>query len=134
MALPSLTTEQIRDIEILIGAWHTKLTWELLVKTIEAELNIKTTRQTLNTYKGIKSAYLARKHDLRGKPTREFINFTKADITHFERIEKLEAENKILKQKLDQQIAYIRELGRRADTNPLLANLMNEVKSSLRAK
>ena len=77
MALPSLTAEQIIKIESLILSWQTKLTWDLLVERIKSDLNITTTRQTLNTYNSIKAAYDTQKQHLRGKPTAEFVKFIK---------------------------------------------------------
>ncbi|HHX8446783.1 TPA: hypothetical protein ACVO1C_003140 [Vibrio diabolicus] len=130
MAAPSLSTQKIRKIETLIQAWKTKLTWQLLVERIEAELNIKTTRQTLNTYNSIKSAYDIKKQELRGKPTKEFIKFTKSDIDIYERINKLEAENEVLKRKVDSQLAFIRQIGFQAESNPALTQLLNKIKQS----
>ncbi|NAW98557.1 hypothetical protein [Vibrio sp. V23_P3S9T160] len=130
MAAPSLSTQKIRKIETLIQAWKTKLTWQLLIERIEAELNIKTTRQTLNTYNSIKSAYDIKKQELRGKPTKEFIKFTKSDIDIYERINKLEAENEVLKRKVDSQLAFIRQIGFQAESNPALTQLLNKIKQS----
>ena len=43
MALPSLNTSQVRKIERLIATWNGKLTWVLLIESIESDLKIKTT-------------------------------------------------------------------------------------------
>lgn len=134
MAFPSLTTAQIRKIEALITAWQTKLTWEFLVERIKSDLNITTTRQTLNTYNSIKAAYDTKKQELRGKPTTEFVKFIKSDQKTFEQIERLKAENEVLKQKVDKQLAFIKNLGVLSESNPLLTALLNKAKQSVQNK
>jgi hypothetical protein len=134
MALPSLTTAQIRKIEALITAWQTKLTWEFLVERIKSDLNITTTRQTLNTYNSIKAAYDTKKQELRGKPTTEFVKFIKSDQKTFEQIERLKAENEVLRLKVDKQLAFIKNLGVLSASNPLLTALLNKAKQSVQNK
>lgn len=134
MAFPSLTTAQIRKIEALITAWQTKLTWEFLVERIKSDLNITTTRQTLNTYNSIKAAYDTKKQELRGKPTTEFVKFIKSDQKTFEQIERLKAENEVLRQKVDKQLAFIKNLGVLSESNPLLTALLNKAKQSVQNK
>ena len=134
MAFPSLTTAQIRKIEALITAWQTKLTWEFLVERIKSDLNITTTRQTLNTYNSIKAAYDTKKQELRGKPTTEFVKFIKSDQKTFEQIERLKAENEVLRQKVDKQLAFIKNLGVLSASNPLLTALLNKAKQSVQNK
>lgn len=134
MAAPSLSTQQIRKIETLIRVWQSKLTWHHLVDRIEIELNIKTTRQTLNTYNSIKRAYDIKKQEFRGKPTPEFIKFTKSDLEAYRRITNLEAENKILQQQVSSQLAFIRQIAIQSSNNPLLTQLLNKVKQDLDKK
>lgn len=134
MALPSLTSAQTRKIETLITLWQTKLTWDLLVERIKNDLNITTTRQTLNTYNSIKAAYDTKKQELRGKPTTEFVKFIKSDQKTYEQIERLKAENEVLKQKVDKQLAFIKNLGVLSASNPLLTALLNKAKKSVQNK
>ncbi len=134
MALPSLTTAQIRKIETLITSWQTKLTWFFLVERIKNDLNISTTRQTLNTYSSIKAAYDKKKQELRGKPTTELIKFIKSDQKAFEQIERLKAENEVLNQKVVTQLAFIKMLGELSKSNPLLTALLNKTKQSVQSK
>ena len=134
MALPSLTTAQIRKIETLIISWQTKLTWFFLVERIKNDLNISTTRQTLNTYSSIKAAYDKKKQELRGKPTTELIKFIKSDQKAFEQIERLKAENEVLNQKVVTQLAFIKILGELSKSNPLLTALLNKTKQSVQNK
>jgi hypothetical protein len=134
MALPSLTSAQTRKIETLITLWQTKLTWDLLVERIKNDLNITTTRQTLNTYNSIKAAYDTKKQELRGKPTTEFVKFIKSDQKTYEQIERLKAENEVLRQKVDKQLAFIKNLGVLSASNPLLTALLNKAKQSVQNK
>ena len=131
MALPSLDTNQTRKIEKLISGWQSKLTWDLLVQRIESDLSIKTTRQTLNSYAGIKDVFTIKKQELRGKPTKELIKFIKSDIEAHERIQRLENENTMLGRKLDKQLAFIQIIADTAKSNPQLLHVLNEVKRKL---
>lgn len=110
MASLSLTSKQQRSIEILIRRWRTKLTWALLVKAIREELVINTTRQTLCTYTAIKSEYDHKKDELRGGTTEIVKRFTKADVNLAARVERLEAENTVLKRQNNEQLRMIERM------------------------
>lgn len=129
MALPSLSSKQVRQIEGLIQGWTTKLTWDLLVKRIYSDFGFKTTRQTLNTYTSIKTSYQDKKQVLRGKAPEPLVRFIKSDIDMAERIAKLEAENKALAIRVERQQAFIAEIATTAKANPVLIELMERVKS-----
>jgi hypothetical protein len=131
MAYPSLTTENIRKIEKLIGIWQTKLTWGLLVDRIALELNIQTTRQTLDTYKSIKATYAAKKQELRGSVPKEFIKFKQSDVQIFETMQSLKSQLEIVTKHRDHQLVYIRKVHQRSQSNPSLTHLLNDVKKSL---
>jgi len=128
MALPSLSSQQIRKIEGLIQGWTSKLTWELLVQRIETDLGIKTTRQTLHTYRSIKTMFIDRKQELRGKPTETLIRFTKGDLELAEQNDKLKAENAALTKRVERQQAFISEIAAVAKTNPAVMNVLERVK------
>ena len=128
MALPSLNTQQVRKIEKLIFGWRTKLSWDVLVQRIESDFGIETTRQTLNTYKPIKDAFRDKKQELRGAPTKEFIQFTKAEVNAYERIKSLESEVTSLEKKVDKQKAFIQLIADTAKSNPLLLEVLNKTK------
>jgi hypothetical protein len=133
MALPSLDTNQTRKIEKLISGWQSKLTWDLLVQRIESDLNIKTTRQTLNTYAGIKEIFSLRKQELRGKPNKELVKFVKSDVDAYERIQRLENENTMLEKRVDKQLAFIQAIADTAKrSNPQLLHILGEIKRNLR--
>ena len=128
MALPSLSSQQIRKIEGLIQGWTTKLTWDLLVKRIETDFGIKTTRQTLRTYTPIKTMYSDRKQELRGKPTETLIRFTKGDLDLAEQNDKLDAEITSLIKRVERQQAFISEIATMAKTNPAVMDVLERVK------
>lgn len=110
MADPSISTKQQRAIETMIRAWKTKLTWEKLTKAVFNDLGIKTTRQTLCTYKSIKSEYDLKKSEIRGASLNIYNTITKSDIKLIEKYERLKAENAVLQKQVDQQLTFIRTI------------------------
>lgn len=131
MALPSLSSQEVRKIEGLIQGWTTKLTWALLVLRIETDLGIKTTRQTLNTYTSIKTMFQDRKQALRGKPTVVLLKFTKQDVVLAEQVKRLQAENDALTKRVERQLAFIAEIAAVAKTNPSVMDVLERVKSKV---
>ncbi len=127
MASPSLSSKQQRAIETLLRKWKKKLTWELLVQTIQKEFSIKTTRQTLCTYTAIKNEYDRKKLELRGVTSQVIRNISKSDLSLLEKIEHLEAENAIQKRQLDEQLRMIERIFANASDIPSL-NLNQLVK------
>ncbi|MEZ9385769.1 hypothetical protein AB4181_01225 [Vibrio lentus] len=128
MALPSLNTSQVRKIERLIATWNGKLTWVLLIESIESDLKIKTTRQTLNTYSSIKSAYDLSKQRLRGVKEK-FVNITVSEAEQLERLERQHHEIEHLQHKIDTFTAFYTQLIDKASTSPLLMQLLREIKA-----
>ncbi|EKO3438045.1 hypothetical protein NTE19_001891 [Vibrio fluvialis] len=139
MALPSLTTQDVRKIEALIGSWKTKLTWDLLVERIKVDFDISITRQSLRTYKSIKDVFDYKKQTLRSSSSpkdlvEELVKFSKADIDRFEQISRLESQNALLEKKLAKQLAFIKRLSELADATPALLEVFNKAKKSLSQK
>ena len=128
MKLPSLSLKQVQRIEGVIQGWTTKLTWDLLVQRIETDLEIKTTRQTLNTYLSIKTSYQDRKQALRGKPTEALLKFTKQDVEMAEQVKRLQAENAALNKRVERQMAFIAEIAAFAKINPSVMDVLERVK------
>ncbi|WP_372747175.1 hypothetical protein [Litorivivens sp.] len=120
MALPSISAQDQRRIEQLISKWKGKLTWKLLTKAIELELDIKTTRQTLCTYTGIYTAYTNRKGDLRGVTPEVVATITRSDVNAQERIARLEKEVRELEEKNAQQLRMIDRIFANATAIPNL--------------
>lgn len=131
MAKLGFTQDQVRKIRVLIASWEGKLTWKLLVETIESEFDIKTTRQTLNSYTAIKDEYLTKKQELRGKPSKSVVKFVLSDVKGAERIQRLEAEKDVLQRQVDKQLAFIQLIADTAKSNPSLLYVLNEVKRKL---
>jgi SMC interacting uncharacterized protein involved in chromosome segregation len=128
MALPSVSSQQIRKIEGLLQGWTTKLTWDLLVQRIETDLGIKTTRQTLNTYMSIKTMFQDRKQALRGKPTETLLKFTKKDVDMAEQIKRLQADNDAMAKRIERQLAFITEIAAVAKINPSVMDVLERIK------
>ncbi|POZ60642.1 hypothetical protein C2I19_17870 [Chromobacterium alticapitis] len=63
-----LTSKDIVILIQLIDAWEGKLTWEALCEEGAKLIGTRPTRQTLNTHKQIKNAYLNRKEQLKSGP------------------------------------------------------------------
>ncbi|WP_438467544.1 hypothetical protein [Marinomonas sp. PE14-40] len=131
MAKLSLTPDQVKKIKTLITSWEGKLTWDLLVQTIESKFDIRTTRQTLHSYISIKEEYSRKKQYLRGIPDQSFVKFVLSDIQAAERIKQLQSENDVLQRQVDKQLAFIQLIADTAKSNPSLLYILNEVKRKL---
>lgn len=131
MALPSLKTVQVRKIEGLIQGWTTKLTWDLLIKRIESDFAITTTRQTLNTYVSIKTMYTDKKEKLRGKATDEIIAITQSQVSLAETILSLRAQIAVLEKRDEKQRAFIEEIALVAKSNLQIMVVLNKVKNRI---
>lgn len=131
MAFPSLNTLQVRKIERLIATWNGKLTWALLVESIESKLKIRTTRQTLHTYSSIKAAYDMSKQRLRGV-NEKFEKVTVCESKRLERIERQQLEIEHLQKKIDTLTAFYTLLIDKAATSPLLMQLLRDIKAEQR--
>lgn len=131
MALPSLTSQQVRKIEGLIQAWTNKLTWDLLVKRIETDLDIKTTRQTLHTYLSIKTTFQDRKQVLQGGSANARVQLTRQSLDMAFQIEKLQAENAVLTKRVERQMAFINEIAEVAKNTPSVLSVMEALKAKL---
>lgn len=120
MAAPSITAHDQRRIEKLVSNWKGKLSWQLLVQSIELNLGIKTTRQTLYTYAGIYAKYQQRKADLRGITPDLVSSIILSDVRAQERIERLEQVVKDLETKNAQQLRLIERMLANATAIPNL--------------
>lgn len=120
MASPSISAQDQRRIEQLIVKWKGKLTWKLLTKAIELELDIKTTRQTLCTYTGIYTAYTNRKSQLRGVTPEVVASITRSDVSARERIARLERTVRDLEETRDEQLRMIDRIFANATSIPNL--------------
>lgn len=110
MAPPKITALQQRKIEIILTGWKGKLTWGALVRRIELELSVKTTRQTLCTYLGINKCYQTRKAELRGVTPALFTNIVASDVKMAEQIDSLKAEIAVLSKNNSEQLRMIERM------------------------
>lgn len=93
----NLNEEIVDSILGIIDGWTGRLSWDGLLKAIEARMNLTYTRQALYRHQRIRNAFSLRKDDSRGERERKF----SADISPelkvaLERIARLESENKRL--------------------------------------
>jgi hypothetical protein len=120
MANLSLSSKQQRQVETLIRSWSTKLTWDLLITAIKNDLGIKISRQSLHTYGGIKNEYDTAKVRLRGLSPELVHKIMQSDVKPAKRVEKLEAENSVMKETIDRQLAFINTMLANANDIPNL--------------
>lgn len=133
MANLSLSIEQQRKIERVLNTWTGKVTWKQLVERIDVQLDINTSRQTLDKYDNIKAAYNEAKTRARtkGLSSQEIADFTKKDVALIESIKRLEAELGAEKVKTNQQLLFIHAIIEEAQSNPLLLQVLQKLKRNL---
>ncbi|KJZ15397.1 hypothetical protein TW85_04985 [Marinomonas sp. S3726] len=118
MATPKVSAESQQKIEKIIATWRGKLTWSALVKAIELEIGLKTTRQTLTTYVGIDSEYRTRKALLRGATPAIYTKVTASEVSLIEQIESLRAEVVLLERNNAEQLRMIERIFSNASEIP----------------
>ncbi|ACA88270.1 hypothetical protein [Shewanella woodyi] len=130
MAKPSLSTTQVRQIEKILYRWSGKLTWEELVDQLENELEITTTRQTLNSYSSISGVFKSTKTRLRGisENYQNSPNVSLEKASLLDKIEKLENEIIGLRTQNQQFQGLLNDIRMEAESTPLLMDLLISVK------
>lgn len=118
MFTPTISAQQQRQIEVMLTKWNGKLTWEALVARVELDLGLKTTRQTLYSYAGIRACYKNRKAQLRGATPALYTKITASDVKLVERIEHLSAEIKVLERNNAEQLRMIERMLANASALP----------------
>ncbi len=118
MASPKITAISQRKIETLLRRWKGKLTWEKLVRYVELELELITTRQTLCSYVGIAVEYKNRKAQLRGAKPEIYTELATSEINAFSQIKNLKAQNEILEKKNAEQLRLIERIFMNASNMP----------------
>lgn len=128
-AHPSFTSGQIDQIVRMIDTWLGKLTWALLVGRIATELQVQTTRQTLDKYPSIKRAYKRAKARLRveGPLETKFVNFTQQDFDTFKRIESLEKEVDSWKRQTNVLQEFLNKLIKASSSNKALLDTLESL-------
>ncbi len=120
MAKPLLDAKQQRKVEVFIRCWTTKLTWEKLTEALAADLNIKISRQSLQSYLGIKKEFDNKKAELRGVSPDIVRHIKQSDVQLVERVNRLKNENAILQEACDKQLALIKRIFANASEIPNL--------------
>jgi len=131
MATPSLSTKQINQITKSIKNWNNKykFTWDTLVLHVHIQLNIKTTRQTLNSYSSIKRAYRDKKKLMReSKASHSQYEYVDTSAS---RVKNLENEIEHLQKQLDAQLTFIKRVAQQAQTNPKIMEVLQKTKQNL---
>lgn len=101
---PDLTDDRIARIVDSLDGWNGKLTWELLIAAVHAEMGITYSRFTLSEHARIAHAFALRKTALRGVasagPRKSKDEAVLAALDRVEKykakVERLESENQLL--------------------------------------
>jgi len=102
----NLDDKSIARIAALLDGWSGKLTWELLLNSVERHLRMRYTRQALNNHSRIADAFRHRKKALAVSPSGRRQKATSPELTaSIERIARLEAENQRLQDENDRFLA-----------------------------
>lgn len=120
MFTPKISAQQQRRIEIMLTKWSGKLTWKALVARVELDLDLKTTRQTLYSYAGIRASYKNRKAQLRGATPALYTQITASGVQLVKRIEHLSAEIQVLERNNAEQLRMIERMLANASSIPNL--------------
>ena len=121
MAGKQKVTEEIQfNIERMIRLWEGKMTWAALIKAVEIEFGLKVTRQTLEDYKGIYTAYKQKKELLRGVDPKFDRSIVKSDVKLKNRLDKLQAEIELKDQIINEQKRFLQRIMQNAAEIPAL--------------
>lgn len=101
---PDLTDERIAVVLDTLDTWKGKLTWELLLASVEATTGIRYSRFTFADYPQIANAFSLKKDALRGtlprsrgEPRDERVRAALAQAERYKaKADRLEAENQLL--------------------------------------
>lgn len=76
----NLSDLDIKEIVDILDGWEGKLSWDLLVESINKRLNQRYTRQALNNHSRIADAFKLRKRILSAQPIRKRVPIAAAKI------------------------------------------------------
>jgi hypothetical protein len=101
---PDLTAERIAVVIETIDEWTGKLTWELLIDSVEKSTGYRYSRFTFADYPQIANAFSFKKDSLRGtlprnrgEPRDELVRAAMAQVNRYKsKVERLEVENQLL--------------------------------------
>ncbi|AMK10773.1 hypothetical protein [Pseudodesulfovibrio indicus] len=120
-----LTPELVEQIVEILNDWCGKLTWPLVVAAVERDLGWKYTRQTLAKNDDIKDAFLVKKEQLSVEGYAPAYYTPREMKKALDRLDRLEAENKILKQKVKAQAAQLMQWAYNAGIEGITEDRLN---------
>ena len=119
-AKPKINSDMQFKIERIIWLWEGKLTWDSLVKKIQIDLSLDISRQTLQDYVGIYTAY-KRKKDQPSDNSKEYRQISKKDDNEAtEKIAKLKIEIKLQAKIINEQKRFLQRILQNASEIPAL--------------
>jgi len=122
---PDLTDERIAVVIETLDTWKGKLTWDLLIESIEKATGYRYSRFTFADYPQIANAFSLKKNSLRGtlsrkrgEPRDELVRAAMAQVDRYKsKVERLEAENQLL---LEQFVTWAINAERKGVTMDML--------------
>lgn len=108
-------------IVAMLKRWNSKITWDLLIKRIEVELNIIVTKPTLSKYNRIKTEFDRAKARYNGsaKLTPDVLKKITADeVSYHQKYMRCKAEMDVMQENLDAQLALIDKMLKNAEEHP----------------
>lgn len=122
---PDLTDERIRVVLDTLDGWKGKLTWDLLISSIEKVTSIRYSRFTFAEYPQIANAFSLKKDALRGtwkgdraEPRDERVRAALEQVARYKsKVERLEQENQLL---LEQFVTWAHNAERKGVTIMML--------------
>ncbi|MES2580514.1 MAG: hypothetical protein V4552_08205 [Pseudomonadota bacterium] len=122
----NLDDTNIKQIVEILDGWADKLTWDLLIDTVELRLHNRYTRQTLHKHERIKNAFELRKISLTDGD--EHIQIVRSPELQkaLERIARLETENKRLESENQQLLEQFARWAYNVSAKGYDFNVLNE--------
>lgn len=122
---PDLTEERIQKVIDTIDAWRGKLTWDLLLETVEVATGHRYSRFTFAEYPQIADAFTLKKQVLRGtwdgdasQPRDVRVRAALEQVARYRfKVERLERENQLL---LEQFVTWATNAERKGVTMDML--------------
>lgn len=119
-----LTSPVERKIIVILKQWNSKITWNLLIKRIKAELGLKVTKPTLRKFNKICSEFDKAKARYRGVSNLSSYAVTQIglnDVNYYDKYKESLVENKVLQEQIDDQYALIERIFKNVEEIPGLS-------------
>lgn len=123
----NLDDEDIARIVGILDGWSGSLTWDALIDSIEKHLFVRYTRQALHKHVRIRDAFTLRKKTLSSEKPRSPKAASSPELElAWQRIDRLEAENKRLELENTRLLEQFVRWAYNANTRGLDANFLNQ--------